>query len=314
MAATIGFFDGLHRGHQHLIAELCSVASAQGLQSLAVTFSNAPRGFHLPDQDWLHLTTPEEKLYLLGQSGLDAVLMLEYGAEVAGHTATSFLKQLNVHCPLAALCIGYDSRLGSDQIAGREQYEQLCNHLGIRLHFVEALAEDGQPFKSRSVRDLVSQGLMRKAQEVLGRPYFVMQEIVHGKGRGGTRLGTPTANMLLPREKLTPPTGVYACLAEVDGQNYPSATCVMSSELAHRTVLEREQRADELPTELNRVVVESHLLDYGGDLYGKTLILWFIQRLRRWIDFESVEQLKQQLADDIAAVQSALESELRDRR
>jgi riboflavin kinase / FMN adenylyltransferase len=168
------------------------------------------------------------------------------------------------------------------------------------------LSQDNFPFKSRTVRDLVSAGRMPEAQQVLGRPYFVMQEIVHGKGQGGARMGVPTANMLLPREKLTPPTGVYTCLAEVDGIAYPAATCVMSSAQAHRTVLEREQRAAELPTELNRVVMESHLLDYHGDLYGQRVLLSFIMQIRGWIDFDSVEQLKHQLVLDFAAVHAAL--------
>ncbi len=204
------------------------------------------------------------------------------------------------------MCVGYDSRLGNDQIAGRENFESLGRRLGIQVRYVEALSRDGQAYKSRTVRDLICQGNMPEVQQLLGHPYFVLQEIVHGKGRGGTRLGTPTANMLLPLEKLTPPTGVYACLAEVDGEPYPAATCVMSSELAHRTVLEREQRLDELPTELNRIVMESHLLGYEGDLYGKVLKLSFVKRLRSWIEFESVDQLKQQLEIDFADVQSAV--------
>jgi riboflavin kinase / FMN adenylyltransferase len=307
MAATIGFFDGLHRGHQYLLSELYHLTMVQGLKSLIVTFRNAPRGFHQPEHDWLHITTTEEKLYLLAQTSIDATLVLEYTEDIANLSAAVFLQGLNQYCPLSALCVGYDSRLGRDQIAGREEYEILCRRLGLHLRFVEALSKDNLPLKSRLARDLISNGRMQEAQQVLGRPYFVMQEIVHGKGLGGTRMGIPTANMLLPLEKLTPPTGVYACLAEVDGMMYPAATCVMSSEQAHRTVLEREQRAAELPTELNRVVMESHLLDYHGDLYGQRVILNFIKHIRGWVDFESVEQLKQQLDTDFAAVRSALD-------
>jgi riboflavin kinase/FMN adenylyltransferase len=140
-----------------------------------------------------------------------------------------------------------------------------------------------------------------EAERLLGHPYFMLGPVIHGKGQAADRLDLPTANLLLPPDKLPPAVGIYAALAEVDGRFYPAATCVMTALHWHSTPL--EIGAGTVPASLtpDQYVVESHLLDFSGDLYGSSLTLHFVQRLRGWIDFADTRSLQQQIAADLAA-------------
>jgi riboflavin kinase/FMN adenylyltransferase len=305
VALTIGFFDGVHRGHQYLFDAMDVALGGQG-RRLAVTFSNSPREFHQPEERWRFLTTPVEKLLLMGRCGLDATLMLRYDRGVAGQSAGLFLKGLQHFAPLVLLAVGYDTHLGSDMVSGEFALRQLCRRLGMELAYAPPYEADGAPVKSRLIRGLVADGDVADAARLLGHPYFVMGPVVRGKGRGAPELGLPTANLLLPREKLPPEVGVYACVAEVDGTHYPAATCVMTSQLWQSTPLELGSGAvPPLMLDADQQIVETHLIGYSGDLYGSTLILHFIERLRGWMEFGSVEALQQQIQLDIQATRSA---------
>jgi riboflavin kinase/FMN adenylyltransferase len=303
---TIGFFDGVHRGHQALLAELNRAAHKQGAASLAVTFSNSPRSFHNPGQQHRYITTHEEKLLLLADCGVNATMMLDYDASVASQDAARFIRSLGAHVPLKALCIGYDSTLGCDQVGGREGFTTLASELGLGLVFVEALADAGNPVKSSQVRRHVLQGEMQQARQLLGHPYCVLGVVQRGKGKGRARLGVPTANLVLPAEKLAPAPGVYACRSRIRGKHYPAAVCVMSGVQHVNTPLEKGER-NPAPAKLADVVVEAHLVGYDGDLYGKYIRLDFIEHLREWRDFATPESLHAQIKDDIARAVKVLE-------
>jgi len=307
---TVGFFDGVHRGHQALLGTLTAAARERDAYSLIITFSNSPRGYHYPEKHYPLLTLPEEKLLLLGRTGADAALMLTYDASIAAQSARQFLDSLGAVMPLAGFCIGYDSKLGNDQLGGREAYEQLCSELDVDLIFGEALTESGRPVKSREARELLRQGRVGELRSVLGHAYFVSGKVEAGKGKGGHELKIPTANLLLPPLKLAAPTGIYAGAGVVDGRRYPAAVCVMSSRQHQHTVLERNNRCGpESDVDDRRVVVEAHLTGYSGDLYGQALLIEFLARLRDWIDFDSEEQLRLQIGRDIAATAAVFEQE-----
>jgi riboflavin kinase/FMN adenylyltransferase len=307
---TVGFFDGVHRGHQALLGALTSGAREREAHSLIITFSNSPRGYHYPEKRYPLLTLPEEKLLLLGRTGADATLMLKYDASIAAQSARQFLDGLGAALTLKAFCIGYDSKLGHDQIGGEAAYRQVCDALGIDLIFVPALTDGGRPVKSREARELVRQGRAGELRTVLGHPYFVSGKVEAGKGKGGHALKIPTANLLLPALKLAPPTGIYAGVGVVEDRRYPAAVCVMSSRQHQHTVLERNQSAAAgSEVDDGRVVVEAHLAGYSGDLYGRALRIEFLAKLRDWIDFDSEEQLRLQIRRDIAATEAAFEQE-----
>ncbi|MCH7472625.1 hypothetical protein IIA79_06705 [bacterium] len=252
VVATIGFFDGLHLGHQHLLDCLSAAVGERAARSLVITFSNSPRAFHQPGSVLRYLTMPEEKLQLLAASGVDATLMIEYNESVAIQTAAMFLKGISHFVELAGLCAGYDTTIGSDMVGGKEGLEQLTGKLGIDLIFVEPFLADGRPVKSSQARRLVRAGEVERARVVMGHPYFAISKVRRGKGKGAKRLGIPTANLYLPWQKLTPKAGVYAALGEVLGESYPAAVCVMSDEQARRTVLEREETGGESGTRMQR--------------------------------------------------------------
>lgn len=303
---TVGFFDGVHRGHQALLAELKRAACEQGAASLAITFSNSPRSFHNFGERHKHLTMPAEKLLLLADRGVNATMMLDYDASIASQEAATFVRSLGAYAPLKALCIGYDSTLGSDQVGGKTGFRALADNLGLGLVFVEALVDDGQPVKSSKVRRHITQGEMQQARQLLGHPYFMLGAVQRGKGKGRARLGVPTANLVLPPEKLAPALGVYACRGRAGGKHFPAAVCVMSAAQHVHTSLEQGEGAQAQAISA-RVVVEAHLVGYDGDLYGKYIRLDFIERLREWRDFVTPENLHAQIENDIARTVKVLE-------
>jgi riboflavin kinase/FMN adenylyltransferase len=307
---TVGFFDGVHRGHQALLATLIAGAREREAQSLIITFANSPRGYHYPEKRYPLLTLPEEKLLLLGRTGADATLMLEYDASIAAQSARQFMDGLGAALTLRGFCIGYDSKLGHDQLGGEETYRQLCAELGIDLIFVPALTDGGRPVKSREARELLRQGRVGELRAVLGHAYFVSGKVEAGKGKGSHELKIPTANLLLPPLKLAAPTGIYAGAGVVEGRRYPAAVCVMSSRQHQHTVLERNNHCGpESDVDDGRVVVEAHLAGYSGDLYGQALLIEFLAKLRDWVDFDTEEQLRLQIRRDIAATAAVFEQE-----
>lgn len=299
---TVGYFDGVHLGHQKLFDELRAAAQRIGAKSLVLTFSNSPRRFHqpeLPAVEWHYLTTANEKLALIAQSNLDATLILQYDQSVAGQTAEQFLRGLMERGELRGLCVGYDTSIGSDMLTGREQFGALCAQLGLDFTWVEPYHIEGAPVKSSQIRALVQAGEMPSAARRLGRRYALQGEVVHGKGKGREMLGIPTANLSLPAEKLLPQLGVYAGVGWVEERMYAAAICLASAEQHAHTALEGQGVAQDKGEATLQVVPEAHLIGLEGDLYGARLKLEFIETLRAWSDFESVDDLRAQMQVDI---------------
>jgi riboflavin kinase/FMN adenylyltransferase len=315
VVVTLGFFDGVHLGHQHLFRRLREAAQECEARSLVVTFANSPKNYHLPhvgefSPRWRYLTTAEEKVELIEQTGVDALLLLRYDESVACLTARQFFEQISARLPLAGICLGYDTSVGCDQLAGQAELAQLAQELGARLFYVERysleLSGTGSrvhpdrpvPVKSSLARQLIAEGRLEDLAALLGRHYFVQGLVVAGKGKGGAELETPTANLVLPHEKITPPPGIYAGYAVVDGRYYAAAVCLVSLDRALDTVLERANGGPAYESQAG-MVLEAHLVGYAGSLYGRPLRVSLLKRLRGWIDFESPEALMQQIQLDV---------------
>jgi riboflavin kinase/FMN adenylyltransferase len=300
---TVGYFDGVHLGHQKLFEELRASAERIGAQSFVLTFSNSPRRFHqplLPPVEWHYLTTADEKLTLIAEQNVDATLMLRYEESIAVQTSKQFLQELMQLVELKGLCVGYDTSIGSDMLSGREQFAHLCAGLGLDFTWVEPHHVEGAPVKSSQIRALVQSGEMPAAARRLGRRYALQGEVVHGKGKGRSMLGIPTANLSLPAEKLLPQLGVYAGVGWVGEKMCPAAICLASSEQHSHTVLEGQGVAQQISGEPTmQVVPEAHLVGFDGDLYGSQLKIEFIEMLRGWNDFESAADLRTQMQADI---------------
>jgi riboflavin kinase/FMN adenylyltransferase len=299
---TVGFFDGVHLGHQKLLADLRASAERLGATSLVLTFSNSPRRFHqpeLPAVEWHYLTTAEEKLELIAATNIDATLILTYDESIASQSAEEFLRGLQAHVKLSGLCVGYDTSIGHDMVTGREAFSALSSRLGLDFTWVEPLHIEGAPVKSSQIRALVQAGEMPSAARRLGRRYALQGEVVHGKGKGRELLGIPTANLSLPAEKLLPQLGVYAGVGWVEEKIYAAAICLSSAEQHAHTALEGQGVAQSRGEPTLQVVPEAHLIGFEGDLYGRQLKVEFIESLRAWSDFESVDDLRAQMQEDI---------------
>lgn len=309
LALTVGFFDGVHSGHQYLLRRLRAQAAEHGAQALVVTFRNSPRAFHQHAGEWRYITLPEEKLAMLAATGVEATLLLEYDQSVADQTAEEFIRGINAQAQVVALCLGYDTSIGKEMLRGEAAFTQLAAHLELALDFVEPYAPAGQPVKSSLARGLIAAGDVAGARAVLGHPYFVMGTVGAGKGKGGAQLHAPTANIYLPPEKIAPPTGVYACLAEAAGRTYPAAVVVLSDAQAKNTVIDRDGQPGARAGDPAQMIVETHLIGYAGDLYGSALTVRFLQRLRDFRDFDTAEALIAQIQLDVAMAQDAVARE-----
>ncbi len=287
---TIGNFDGVHRGHQHLIADLVRAAHETACQAGLLTFEPHPLAVLRPHAVPLRLTSNQERAEVLAALGLDFIVVLPFSPEVAALSAADFMAQVVAHFPLCELWIGPDFALGR----GREGNATRLAELGKTLDYIVRVAApfnlNGEPVRSSRVRSLLTeQGAVAEVAALLGRPYTIWGEVVHGAERG-RGLGFPTANLAAPANRALPAHGVYACWAWLDDVGIPAVTNVGVR-----------------PTFDNgRPSVEAYLLDFDADIYGETLGLSFIARLRGEQRFPSIEALVGQLHQDVESARRVL--------
>lgn len=279
---TIGFFDGVHLGHQYLLTTLCSQAHERGLQSCVVTFTQHPRQVLCPDWTPSLLTTADEKLQLLKATGVDRIEMLTFTPEMAMLSARQFMEQvLRDQLDTRLLLIGYDNRFGHNRTETFNDYVAYGRDLGIE---VIAATQSKNQASSSIIRQLLSEGCVADAAQLLGRHYCLTATVVGGF-RVGRQLGFPTANLSpLSAEKLIPARGVYAVRVGIDGE-LPTQPAMMN--IGTRPTFSGHD-----------VTLEVHLLHFSGQLYGHELTVQFVQRLREERRFDSPEQLTEQLAKD----------------
>lgn len=281
-ACTIGFFDGLHRGHQYLLQQLRAVAAQRGMQTLVVTFDNSPISVLRPKETPQLLTDAAEKRDFIVNFGIDRCEMLHFSPEMSSLTALQFLRLRLVPMGVGLLLMGYDHHFGSDRL-GFEQVRSMAESLGVEVVAAEALQEDKTAVSSSEIRSMLVEGRVAEAQELLGRPYMLSGTVVPGRHEG-TSLGFPTAN-LKPRstEKIIPACGAYAVRATLGGKTYAGMTNIGSR-----------------PTLKNGsdISLETHLFGYSGEAYGEEITISFVQRLRDEREFSSLESLSNQLSVD----------------
>jgi riboflavin kinase/FMN adenylyltransferase len=307
---TIGNFDGLHRGHQALLQIMLQLAQertpptlagqplALPMQTALLTFHPHPLTVLRPQQSHWLLTTPYERLALAADIGIHIGVVQTFTSAFAGLDARSFMELLKRHLGLAVLVVGPDFALGRNRTGDLATLRQLGDELGYILHIVEPISWQGKAVRSSAIRQAVQTGDVGEAADLLGRPYRLTGEVVLGDQRG-RQLGIPTANLLPPTDKLLPAYGVYATRAYVPHahgyQLYSSVT-----NLGVRPTVDG----------LN-LRVETHLLDFppvGQDdnLYGKTLQVEFVARLRGEQRFPSLDALVAQIHADMRLARQML--------
>lgn len=307
-AATIGFFDGVHRGHRFLLEQLRKEADARGLKSMAVTFDRHPRQVVQTDWQPQLLTTLEEKKDLLLQSGIDEVVVLPFDKSMAALTARQFMSDvLAERLNVTLLLTGYDNRFGHNRTETYADYERYGRELGMEVvcacpltmgegaaqiaqHTRQEKLTDGA-FSSSLVRRLLAEGDVAAAADCLGRYYSISGRVVHGEQKGHS-IGFPTAN-LLPDEpqKLIPARGAYAVEALFpDGTHHHAMT-----NIGTRPTFQGEEQT-----------LETHIFDFTQDIYGQPLTISFVARLRDEMPFPSPTALARQLSLDKERAQALL--------
>ena len=275
--ATIGFFDGVHKGHQFLFEHLRSLASERGLAPLIVTFDTHPRAVLQSDYVPQLLTSPEERKALLSAYG--EVLMLPFEA-VQPLTAALFMTRLRDEQGVSVLLMGYDHRFGSDRPDRPQDYRRIGAQCGIEVLTMPEYTEGEWHVSSTEIRQALETGNILVANELLGRPYALRGTVVHGKGLGRT-IGFPTAN-IQPADpyKIVPQCGVY--MARVDTPTMDNAPAFVN--------IDRQG------------IIEAHIPSFKGDLYDAQLELRFERFLREEKQFDSLDELKEQIKADVDSI------------
>jgi riboflavin kinase/FMN adenylyltransferase len=287
---TVGVFDGVHLGHRHLMAKLTELARKQGLASSVITFSQHPREVLAHQSQLPFLTDIERRIELLKDEGVDEVIPLTFTPELANLTPKEFLELLKKHLRMKGLVVGPDFALGKNREGDTEVLRKLGKEMGFSLTVVPPLTIDGEVVSSTAIRQALAEGDMRRAQKLMGRPFRLHGRVVKGDKRGA-ELGFPTANLETEAEQALPADGVYTSRAFIDSQAYPAMT-----NIGINPTFGGDKR-----------LVEVYLLDYRGDLYGRELAVEIIERLRGEIKFDSPEELKKQIAEDVKRGKATLE-------
>ena len=288
--ATIGFFDGVHRGHQYLISRLMEQAAAAGMPSMVITFDRHPREVLGSNYQPRKLSTLSEKLQRLRQTGVDRCEVLSFTPQLAALTAREFMQhvlkeQLNV----GKLYIGYDNRFGHNREEGFDDYVRYGREMGIEVIHNDAFQLNKVNISSSVVRSFLDEGEVELANQCLGYNYTVEGGVVDGV-QEGRKMGFPTANIEPSYAlKLIPAPGVYAVKVRVEGTD---------------EWLSGMMNIGTRPTfGENKLSLEVHILHFSGNLYGRTLAVSFVKRLRAERRFSSPSALRNQLIRDEQAVE-----------
>ena len=286
---AIGNFDGVHRGHRKVIGAALQRATALGRKAAALTFSPHPRKFFRPDVPLFSLSSDTNKLRLLAATGLDGAIVFRFDVAFAATTAEDFVRRILFDkFGVGGVAIGYDFHFGKDRGGSPNFLAFEGTRLGFPVDIVAPLEDEGRPVSSGSIREALSEGKVVEAAELLGAPWFITGEVIHGEKRG-RELGFPTANIRLdPSCALK--HGIYAVRVDIEGQRVDGVASFGT----------RPMFDDGAP------LLEIFLLDFDGDLYGKTLDVAFIGWVRHEQKFGSIEALKRHMIADVAQARESL--------
>jgi riboflavin kinase/FMN adenylyltransferase len=287
----IGVFDGVHLGHRYLAGKVLESARTSGHLSGVVTFDRRPSELLAPQREIRYLTTLEEKLDLLGELGVDFVAALPFTRQLADTTARDFITALVERLHMRELWTGPDFALGRGREGDADYIQNLADELGFENHRLQPLTHSGGVISSTRIRNLIREGRVADAADILGRYPSLKGEVVRG-ARRGHKLGFPTANVALDERLITPANGVYAARIVWDGVNHTGVV-----NIGQRPTFEDQVQ----------ITLEAHVLDFAGDLYGKNVQVEFVKRLRPEQRFESAEALIAQMETDVANTRVVLE-------
>ncbi len=290
-SVAMGMFDGVHLGHQQLISHAVREAAATGTTSVVITFEPHPQFIVQPDRVPLRIQTPKHRLRTLQDLGVDAVLVHPFTPEFARVSGEDYLRKLAADAaPLRSLCVGLGFHFGHKRSGDTGLMEELGRELGFSVTVIPPVTLDGEPVSSSRVRQRLRAGDFDGVESLLGRPYCLESVVVHGD-QLGRRIGFPTANLQVEGLEL-PPHGVYAVQVGWRGKQLPGVL-----NLGRRPTLNQPE-----PT----LRLEVHLLDFDENLYGETLSIRWVKKLRDEQRFPDLASLKAQIQQDVTDAREAL--------
>jgi riboflavin kinase/FMN adenylyltransferase len=284
-ALAIGVFDGVHRGHQMLIGRMLDEARTRNLTAGVITFHPHPLTVVRPEIKISYLESLEHRVELLSNLGVDFVSVLQFTSELQQVSAADFSRILVEEAGLRLLIVGEDFRLGRGGEGTVEMLTTLGEELGFQVIPVPLLGDDSDRVSSTRVREALAAGEMESVGELLGRSFFLRGPVLHGDERG-RQIGFPTLNIGVSADRWLPPNGVYVTLAHVAGRELQACT-----NIGIRPTFEGD----------NSRLVETHLLDFDGNLYGQLVTVELLHHLRSEQKFNSIDELTSQIQRDLIA-------------
>ena len=293
---TIGNFDGVHKGHLALFDKVKKLAKKNKGQSVVMTFDPHPIKIMKPGRQPPVITLIEQKLKLITEAGIEMILCIPFSREFSSLSAREFVKDFLLdRIGIKDLVVGHDYTFGKGRQGNIDLLQSMGAELGFRVQLIDPVYLDDTLISSTNIRRTVHKGDVAKARQMLGRSYRVCGTVTSGAGRGGKILGFPTANLILIDE-LIPKIGAYVVLVNLDGKQY-QGVC----NIGHNPTFG-----------YNELSVETHFLDFSGDLRGKKISIDFIRHLRDERTFDSIEALSTQIAKDVKLARELLADYERD--
>lgn len=289
---TIGAFDGVHRGHQHILSLARARARAQDARLLVLTFEPLPIQLFRPESFPGRIVTTQRRRDLLISHGAEIIVELRFDRAMSQVTAESFMEQLFAIGPIRELWIGEDFALGHKRMGTATRLAAISALHGTRVTAVPRVDLDGREVSSTAVRRMIMEGRADDAAQILGHRFQVAGEVVQGAQIGRT-IGFPTANVAPPADLVPLQDGIYATFAGIEGEErrHPAMTYIGTRPAVNT----------------GRRMIETHLFDFDGDLYGQQLVTEFVSHLRQDADFPSVNELVSQLGEDERMARVVLE-------
>lgn len=280
---ALGNFDGIHKGHQALIDEAVNTAKEMGLKSAVFTFSNHPRNVLAGDCVVKNVIYADEKMRLLEKAGIDYLFSVDFDKYIMSRTPEEFVDEILVRKfrMKAAVC-GFNFTYGYKAAGTSESLTEYAGSKGIKVHVIDPVKVDGEIVSSTLIRRLVEEGRMEKVRDMMGRPYMIRGEIVHGNKLGGPVLGFPTCNTTLDKNMVAPLKGAYVTKCVIGSAEYASMTNVGTKP----TIGDYQTN------------VETHIFDFDKDVYGRQIEVYFLSLIRPEQKFASLDELIAQLVRD----------------
>jgi len=298
VALTVGIFDGIHRGHIQIFNMTRELSVDLKGVPLIFTFRNHPLQVLQPQRRVRFLTLPDEKTHLMRKLGFEHVACFDFEESFKRLHAVEFFQKLGEHMRIGAFVAGYDTTVGADRVSSDDKFRRIARQLNFEFMRIGAVTRGDEPISSRRIRELILAGEIREANELLVYPYFVRGQVQAGRKVGGKVLGVPTANLLLPPEKLLPPYGVYAGAYHKDKRFYPAALIVTDAQKVPKFL--RGQVPEPKQYRKGSALVEGHVIGEAGfELTGRTAEFVFLEFIRQRREFADANSLRTQIQQDI---------------